>query len=77
MLTINDRLDKLAAARVDFVDRGMMAGPAARPLLAPAPAVPPAANEDEDDDGGATDERKILGEVILAKTPGTTFLFEI
>ncbi|KAJ7877130.1 hypothetical protein B0H13DRAFT_2235917 [Mycena leptocephala] len=42
MLTINDRLDKLAAARVDF---------------------------DEDDDGGATDERKILGEVILAKTP--------
>ncbi|KAJ6625657.1 hypothetical protein B0H10DRAFT_2161873 [Mycena sp. CBHHK59/15] len=42
MLTINNRLDKLAAARVDF---------------------------DEDDDGGASDERKILGEVILAKTP--------
>ncbi|KAJ6612918.1 hypothetical protein B0H10DRAFT_2436717 [Mycena sp. CBHHK59/15] len=68
MLTINDRLDKLAAARVDFVDRGMMAGPAARPLPTAAPAAPPAANEDEDDDGGATDERKILGEVTLAKT---------
>ncbi|KAF7350001.1 hypothetical protein MVEN_01301600 [Mycena venus] len=48
MLTINDRLDKLAAARVDFTDRGML--------------------RDEDDDGGASDERKILGEVILAKT---------
>ncbi|KAJ6621814.1 hypothetical protein B0H10DRAFT_2162891 [Mycena sp. CBHHK59/15] len=68
MLTINDRLDKLEAARVDFVDRGMMAGPAARPLPAAAPTAPPAANEDDDDDGGATDERKILGEVILAKT---------
>ncbi|KAF7348718.1 hypothetical protein MVEN_01390700 [Mycena venus] len=49
MLTINDRLDKLAAARVDFVERGMMA--------------------DDDDDGGATDDRDILGEVTLAKTP--------
>ncbi|KAJ7913802.1 hypothetical protein B0H13DRAFT_2465411 [Mycena leptocephala] len=31
--------------------------------------LPPAANEDEDNDGGASDERKILGEVVLAKTP--------
>ncbi|KAJ7878478.1 hypothetical protein B0H13DRAFT_1631164 [Mycena leptocephala] len=29
VLTINDRLDKLAAARVDFVHRGMMDGPSA------------------------------------------------
>ncbi|KAJ6615692.1 hypothetical protein B0H10DRAFT_2164795 [Mycena sp. CBHHK59/15] len=43
MLTINDRLDKLAAARVDF--------------------------DDDNDDGGASDEREILGEVTLAKTP--------
>ncbi|KAJ6599646.1 hypothetical protein B0H10DRAFT_2322680 [Mycena sp. CBHHK59/15] len=69
MLTINDRLDKLAAARVDFVDRGMMADPAARPLPAAAAAAPTAGNVDDDDDGGASDERKILGEVILAKTP--------
>ncbi|KAJ6558720.1 hypothetical protein B0H10DRAFT_2201334 [Mycena sp. CBHHK59/15] len=69
MLTINDRLNKLAAAHVDFVDRGMMDGPAARPLPAAAPAAIAVANEDEDDDGGASDERKILGEVILAKTP--------
>ncbi|KAJ6626555.1 hypothetical protein B0H10DRAFT_2211156 [Mycena sp. CBHHK59/15] len=66
MLTINDRLDKLAAARVDFEDRGMLAGPTARPL-APAPAPDP--TEDEDDDGGASDQRDILGEVTLAITP--------
>ncbi|KAJ7631552.1 hypothetical protein DFH06DRAFT_1438650 [Mycena polygramma] len=63
MLTINDRLDKLAAARVDFVDRGMLPGSAAPA----APAI--AGNGDEDDDGDASDERKILGEVLLAKTP--------
>ncbi|KAJ7255147.1 hypothetical protein C8J57DRAFT_1437087 [Mycena rebaudengoi] len=43
MLTINDRLDKLAAAHVDFMDRGMLTGP-------------------------ASDGRKILGEVLLART---------
>ncbi|KAJ6531551.1 hypothetical protein B0H10DRAFT_2171470 [Mycena sp. CBHHK59/15] len=69
MLTINDRLDKLTAARVDFTARGMMAGPSARPLPPSDPLLRPAANEDEDDDGGASDERKIMGEVILAKTP--------
>ncbi|KAJ7112741.1 hypothetical protein C8R43DRAFT_832359, partial [Mycena crocata] len=31
MLTINDRLDKLAAARVNFTERGILSGPAARP----------------------------------------------
>ncbi|KAJ6620203.1 hypothetical protein B0H10DRAFT_2163625 [Mycena sp. CBHHK59/15] len=69
MLTINDRLDKLAAARVDFTARGMMAGPSARPLPPSDPLLPPAGNEDNDDDGGASDERKIMGEVLLAKTP--------
>ncbi|KAJ6603766.1 hypothetical protein B0H10DRAFT_2167219 [Mycena sp. CBHHK59/15] len=69
MLTINDRLNKLAVACMDFVDRGMMAGPSTRPLPPSAPAPPLVANEDEDDDGGASDKRKILGEVILAKIP--------
>ncbi|KAJ6602345.1 hypothetical protein B0H10DRAFT_2167292 [Mycena sp. CBHHK59/15] len=54
MLTINDRLDKLAAARVDFTSS-----------TSPPPPVP----DDKDDDGSPSDERKILGEVILAKTP--------
>ncbi|KAJ7194145.1 hypothetical protein GGX14DRAFT_404929 [Mycena pura] len=61
MLTINDRLDKLAASRVDFAERGMLA-PNARPL-----AEDPAASED--DDLSATDEREIVGEVKLAKLP--------
>ncbi|KAJ7465494.1 hypothetical protein FB451DRAFT_1178975 [Mycena latifolia] len=33
------------------------------------PAPIPAADEDDDDDGGAVNERKILGEVLMAKVP--------
>ncbi|KAJ6610288.1 hypothetical protein B0H10DRAFT_1811856, partial [Mycena sp. CBHHK59/15] len=65
MLTINDHLDKLAAARMDFVERGMVSGPARG--VAPA-ALPPAA-DGEDDDLAAPDERDILGEVKLAISP--------
>ncbi|KAJ7434405.1 hypothetical protein FB451DRAFT_1467623 [Mycena latifolia] len=65
MLTINDRLDKLAAARVDFIERGMLAGPAARAL--PAVPVPAPEDEDEDDDLAGPDDRDILGEVKLAR----------
>ncbi|KAJ6631376.1 hypothetical protein B0H10DRAFT_2159741 [Mycena sp. CBHHK59/15] len=58
MLTINDRLDKLAAACMDFVDRGMMAGPSAHPLAAPAPhPLRP------------TTTTMTMTAVILAKTP--------
>ncbi|KAF8171247.1 hypothetical protein K438DRAFT_2024120 [Mycena galopus ATCC 62051] len=71
MLTINDRLDKLAAARVDFTERGMLSAPAARrapPGSAPAPApAPPAREEDDDEELAATDELDFLGEVKLAK----------
>ncbi|KAJ6587718.1 hypothetical protein B0H10DRAFT_2333593 [Mycena sp. CBHHK59/15] len=69
MLTVNNRLDKLAAAGVDFTERGMLSAPAARA----APPVPPAAlpppPDDDDDDVDGTDERDILGEVKLAKYP--------
>ncbi|KAJ6561586.1 hypothetical protein B0H10DRAFT_2169275 [Mycena sp. CBHHK59/15] len=61
MLTINDRLDKLAAAQVDFMAHEMMA--------APDPLLPLAAPAYDDDDSGPSDEWKILGEVILAKNP--------
>ncbi|KAJ7841974.1 hypothetical protein B0H13DRAFT_2239403 [Mycena leptocephala] len=57
MLTINDRLDKLAVAR-----HGL-----------PQPSSTTAPLDDEDDDLGGTDERDILGEVKLAKSP-TYFL---
>jgi hypothetical protein len=67
MLIINDRLDKLAAVRVDFTERGMLKAPAARPPVAgPAPAAPAVDN----DELGATDEPYILGEVKLAVTHG-------
>ncbi|KAF7368105.1 hypothetical protein MSAN_00876700 [Mycena sanguinolenta] len=73
ILTINDRLDKLAAARVDFTARGMMRAPSARPLPVGDPPLRPAAAADEDDDGGPSDERKIIGEVLLAKKPMRTY----
>jgi hypothetical protein len=69
MLTINDRLDKLAAARVDFVERGMLPRATGRRQAPPIPPLP----EDDDNDGGASDERRVLGEVILAKTPRAFF----
>ncbi|KAJ7724780.1 hypothetical protein B0H16DRAFT_289198 [Mycena metata] len=59
MLTVNDRIDKLAASRVDFVERGMIPGPTGRP--------PPSDQEQGDDDGGPSERRDILGEVVLAR----------
>ncbi|KAJ7027114.1 hypothetical protein C8F04DRAFT_1288082 [Mycena alexandri] len=67
MLTINERLDKLAAARVDFTERGMLSGPDAR-TAGPMGLLPPVL-EEEDDDLPSAEERDILGEVKLAKTP--------
>ncbi|KAF7334397.1 hypothetical protein MVEN_02268800 [Mycena venus] len=71
MLTINDRLDKLAAVRSDFRARGMYTGPAAPAFIGPHPAPPPAAPaappvlaDDEDDDTEPIDEREILGEFL-------------
>lgn len=82
MLTINQRLDKLAASRVDFVERGMVLGPTGRiPRPLPPGTAPPRANvdaEDEggaDDDGGAIDRRDIIGEVLLAQKPGKLFRY--
>ncbi|KAJ6594882.1 hypothetical protein B0H19DRAFT_1284660 [Mycena capillaripes] len=57
MLQTNQRLDKLAAARADFVERGM---------LLPTHA-PPIANPD-DDDGGPIDIARVDGNVVLART---------
>ncbi|KAJ7240911.1 hypothetical protein C8J57DRAFT_1370311, partial [Mycena rebaudengoi] len=72
MLTINDHLDKLTAACINFTDRGMLLGPSAR-ALSPAPEPPPEALQQpvdpDDDDEGYIDTRDILGEVKLAKTP--------
>ncbi|KAJ6474792.1 hypothetical protein C8R45DRAFT_1102943 [Mycena sanguinolenta] len=57
MLLTNQRLDKLAAARADFVERGMVP-----PSFAPLP------DKDVDDlDAEETDEARVEGNVVLAR----------
>lgn len=63
MLMTNQRLDKLAAARVDYVRRGMLAAS----YNAPIPKAPAM----EEDAEGPTDEL-VTGNVVLARTKGMT-----
>jgi hypothetical protein len=75
ILLTNQRLDKLAAARVDFTARGMMEG-ALLPL--PLPLVREEAPDDPDDDRidqGEVAGPTCLGEVKLAKSYGACFHF--
>ncbi|KAJ7261170.1 hypothetical protein C8J57DRAFT_1635845 [Mycena rebaudengoi] len=70
MLLTNQRLNKLAAARVDFTARGMLEGsllppPPQRESLSPDPDPDP---DDEHVENGAVDGPTCLGEVKLAKT---------
>ena len=64
MLLTNQRLDKLAAARVDFTSRGMLDGS----LMAANMPVPPL--NDEDNDIGDAPGMTSLGDVKLAQYPG-------
>lgn len=64
MLLTNQRLDKLIAARNDFVHRGLLTpshAPPPRPVLMP----------EEDEDGGPIDEY-VTGTVTLARTRRTS-----
>lgn len=63
MMMTNQRLDKLAAARVDFCQRGMLMGGVANPGAHDD-------GEESDDDGGAV-EAPLLNHVVLARTKGT------
>jgi hypothetical protein len=60
MLQTNQRLDKLAAARADFVERGML----------PPSFVPVPDKEADDDDGGPSDEARVEGNIVLARRRG-------
>jgi hypothetical protein len=72
MLLTNQRLDKLAAARVDFRTRGMLSAPLFGESIEPEPPGPPPSVDDaEDDDDGGAVEGDVLGEVILAPKPST------
>lgn len=64
MLLTNQRLDKLVAARADFVARGMVAPTRPPPLRDKHQA------DEEDDDGGWTDENQVDGNVVLARKRG-------
>jgi hypothetical protein len=68
MLLTNQRLEKLAASRVDFVVRGMLDGPSGTPL----PSEPPsdAHDNDAEDVPGMTS----LGDMKLARYPGMIYL---
>lgn len=62
MLGTNQRLDKLKAARADFISRGM---------LPPDRLPPPQDHEDaEDGDEGPAEGEQVLGNVTLARTRG-------
>ena len=61
MLITNQRLDKLAATRADFI---------AHEMLPPDRGPPPGAIADEDDDGGPIDDEKVMADVQLARTRG-------
>lgn len=73
MLTTNQRLDKLAASRVDFQARGMLQGSMFDGNLVP-PEPPPLQEVDDDDDDGGAVEGDVLGEVKLARK-ACTFYF--
>jgi hypothetical protein len=62
MLLTNQRLDKLAASRIDFQKRGMLKSSTAKAV----PLEPPPGDDTEDAPGMTT-----LGDVKLAQTPGT------
>jgi hypothetical protein len=71
MLLINQRLDKLAAARVDFAVRGMLNG---APIPAPFPQPDDTWEDDEEvsavAEAAAVDGPTRIGEVKLAKCYG-------
>jgi hypothetical protein len=80
MLITNQRLDKLAACRVDFQTRGMLKGPClADHLVALPPAdslhtLPPQGQPDDgNDDGDAIDDPRILNHVTLPNYPGQSY----
>jgi hypothetical protein len=69
MLVTNQRLDKLMAARNDFVRRGLLPpthAPPPKPMLMP----------DEDADGGPIDEH-VTGTVTLARTRRTSIILPL
>jgi hypothetical protein len=66
MLLTNQRLDKLAASRVDFIAHGMLSG-----LLPALEVVSETVDDDDGDEDDAVAGPRVLAEVFLARTSGT------
>ncbi|KAF8868620.1 hypothetical protein CPB85DRAFT_1554794 [Mucidula mucida] len=76
MLDVNQRMDKLAAMRVDFCSRGMLAGSIFDDVAPPPPPPDPVSKsvsgpDKDDDDDGAVDTGDLLSEVVMAAKPIT------
>ena len=72
MLITNQRLDKLAAARADFITREML--PADR---GPLPGAGADDGDGDDGDGGPVDDERVMADVQLARTRGVSFFYPI
>ena len=74
MLTTNQRLDKMAAAREVFIQKGMMVGTTlsytAMILDGGEPEAREEIEEDDEDEYGAVSGPRVVSSVDLAKTPG-------
>jgi hypothetical protein len=71
MLLTNQRIDKLAACRINLTAHGMLDGPCLAPGVIPIPPLPPPPplpSQDPDDD--AVDGPRVLASVSLARTRG-------
>jgi hypothetical protein len=78
MLLTNQRLDKLAAARVDFVDRKMLPPTIFRPQNSMVPKRNRDAEDSDDDEEVQNCLEMVEGNVVLARTRGiyvSPFLF--
>ena len=75
MLLINQRLDKLGAARVDFESRGMLDRSSIMQSILPVLPTPPSApNQNSDDEATDAPGMTALGDVKLAACPGECYL---
>lgn len=71
MLLTNQRLDKLAAARIDFTAHGMLSGPILTSGIANKPPMDAPPNEPHGDgDAEAAGGITSMGDVQLARNPG-------
>ena len=67
IIHVNQRMEKLSAARIKFTSQGLLESPTWQPrFLRPLPS-----SDDDEDQSGAAHESAIHNEVFLAQTHGT------